>query len=91
MVRLGISERIAMEISWHRTRSVFNRYDIASEVDMRDARIRMNQVHRVRPGLPPEDVREWHDGWCSATGLAPSEHNAEHSEKERVNGEELTS
>jgi hypothetical protein len=90
MVRLGISERIAMEISGHRTRSVFDRYDIVSEADIHDAGARMNQVHRVRPGLPPEDTRAWNDYPFSAAGLAPSEHNGEHSEGERKSEVGLT-
>jgi integrase len=90
MVRRGISERIAMEISGHRTRSVFDRYDIVSETDIRDARTRMNQVHRVRPGLSLETTREWHEGSCSAASLAPSEHNGEHSDGEMTSEEGLT-
>jgi hypothetical protein len=90
MVRRGISERIAMEISGHRTRSVFDRYDIVSEADIRDAGTRMNQVRRVRPGLSLETTREWHEGSFSAANLAPSEHNCEHNEGERKSEEELT-
>ena len=44
LVRAGVSERVAMRLTGHKTPSVFARYDIVSGGDLRDAATRLNGV-----------------------------------------------
>jgi integrase len=72
-IRSGLSEAIAMKLSGHATRSVFDRYNVSSASDLKDAAEMLNQFHNVtgtKPGTvglnrevrPPQVVDSIHVG-----------------------------
>jgi hypothetical protein len=48
MKRAGVQDKIAMQISGHKTRAIFDRYNIVDEGDLGDAAQKMNEYLQQR-------------------------------------------
>jgi integrase len=63
MIRRGVSEKVAMKLSGHKTRSVFDRYNITNENDLADAALLIERgaqkvEHEFGHSLGTDDRRQ---------------------------------